>query len=202
MSLGRVSYLESWEHHPPPFIRRPSFGDVTASGDEESINRHSRTQSPDPRFSPSSLPSSFPSRAVRHKLSFNPVAGRGWAHSSATEPDEEQRPLFRPDVSPDLTIQDAGPARLAEDGIAAEDVFQDPKWDTAETTPAFEVNRGKRICRLYVLRVMAYVGTNYKFSPGDSGRYLLFACCWSSVWIRSYQTGIYTRGCVPESMHQ
>ncbi|RAO65222.1 uncharacterized protein BHQ10_001234 [Talaromyces amestolkiae] len=139
MSLGRVSYLESWEHHPPAFIRRPSFGDGPASGDEESINRHSRTQSPDPHFSPSSLPSSFPSRAIHHKLSFNPIAGRGWAHSSLTAPDEEQRPLFRPDVSPDLTIQDAGPARLAEDGIAAENVFQDPKWDTAETTPAFEV---------------------------------------------------------------
>lgn len=150
MSLGRVSYLESWEHHPPAFIRRPSFGDGPASGDEESINRHSRTQSPDPHFSPSSLPSSFPSRAIHHKLSFNPIAGRGWAHSSLTAPDEEQRPLFRPDVSPDLTIQDAGPARLAEDGIAAENVFQDPKWDTAETTPAFEVSSGKRTCRLYL----------------------------------------------------
>lgn len=156
MSLGRVSYLESWEHHPPPFIRRPSFGDGAASGDEESINRHSRTQSPDPHFFPSSLPSSFPSRAVRHRLSFNPVAGRGWAHSFATEPDEEQRPLFRSDVSPDLTIRDAGPARLAE-----EDVFQDPKWDTAETTPAFEVNSGKRIRRLYV-SVSWCIGANYK----------------------------------------
>ncbi|EEA26704.1 hypothetical protein TMatcc_005012 [Talaromyces marneffei ATCC 18224] len=150
MSLGRVSYLESWEHQPPPFIRRPSFGDGAASGDEESINRHSRTQSPDPHFFPSSLPSSFPSRAVRHRLSFNPVAGRGWAHSSATEPDEEQRPLFKSDISPDLTIRDAGPARLAEEGIAAEDVFQDPKWDIAETIPAFEVNSGKRILQVIV----------------------------------------------------
>lgn len=201
MSLGRVSYLESWEHHPPPFIQRPSFGDGAASGDEESLNRHSRTQSPDPHFFPSSLPSSFPSRAVRHRLSFNPVVGRGWAHSSATEPDEEQRPLFRSDISPDLTIRDAGPARLAEEGIAAEDVFQDPKWDTAETTPAFEVNSGKRIRRLYISVSWCMSVLTTRFSPGDCGGHLLLACCWSSVWVCSYQTDIYTRGCIPESVY-
>jgi hypothetical protein len=202
MSLGRVSYLESWEHHPPPFIRRPSFGDGAASGDEESINRHSRTQSPDPHFFPSSLPSSFPSRAVRHKLSFNPVAGRGWAHSFANELDEEQRPLFRSDVSPDLTIRDAVPARLAEEGIAAEHVFQDPKWDTAETTPAFVVNSGKRIRRLYILALWWLLVLTTRYSSGDCGSRLLLACCWPSLWFCSYQTGIYTRGGVSKSVHQ
>ncbi|EED19076.1 MFS transporter Fmp42, putative [Talaromyces stipitatus ATCC 10500] len=150
MSLGRVSYLESWEHHPPPFIRRqPSFNDA-ASGDGETISRHSRAQSPDTAFLHSSLPSSFSNRAVRHRLSFNPVVGRGWAHSSAAEPDEEHRPLFRSDVSPDLTVRDGVSARLAEEGVAVEDVFRDPKWDTAVTTPAFEVSSGKRILQVAV----------------------------------------------------
>lgn len=202
MSLGRVSYLESWEHHPPPFVRRPSLGDGATSGDEESINRYSRTQSPDPQFFPSSLPSSFPSRAVRHKLSFNPVAGRGWAHSSANEPDEEQRPLFRSDFSPDLNGRDAGSARLAEEGIAAEDVFQDPKWDTAETTPAFEVNRAKRIRRLSISVSWCMPVLIIRYSPGLCGCHLLPACCWSSLWFRSHQTGIYTRRRVSESMYQ
>lgn len=157
MSLGRVSYLESWEHQPPSFLRRSSFGDgEEASGDDESgSSRQSRAQSPDLSFRPSSLPTSITNRVVRHRLSFNPIAGRGWAHSSAAaaaavavaEPEEEQIPLFQADLSPDVTDRDAGTMRWDEAGTAVENFFQDPEWNFAETTPAFEVTSGKRIRR-------------------------------------------------------
>lgn len=147
MSLGRVSYLEAWEHHPPPFIRQRSSSDL-ASGDGESpTGRRVPEDSLEASFLPSSLPSAFPSRSVRHKLSFNPYAGGGWT-SSVTEPDEEHRPLFRTESGPGSNVGGSVPARVAEEGLAAEAVFSDPKWDTAETTPAFEVSSGKRICML------------------------------------------------------
>lgn len=156
MSLGRVSYLESWEHQPPSFLRRSSFffsDGGEASGDDESgSSQQSRTQSPDLSFRPSSLPTSITNRVARHRLSFNPIAGRGWTHSSAAaaaaaEPEEEQIPLFQADLSPDVTDRDVGTLRWNETETAVENVFQDPKWNFAETTPAFEVTSGKRIRR-------------------------------------------------------
>jgi hypothetical protein len=145
MSLGRVSYLESWEHHPPAFIQRSSFSRV--SGDGESVSNQDQEEGSEAEvpFLPSSLPSTFPSRAVRHKLSFNPYAGRGWMHSSAVETDDEHISVLGSDIVPGSHISDLTQTRLPEERVAAEAVFHDPKWDTAETTPAFEVSSGKRI---------------------------------------------------------
>lgn len=152
MSLGRVSYLESWEHHPPPFIRKQSFGD-RASGDEESTHDHDQEESSEAEaaFLPSSFPSTFPHRTVRHKLSFNPYAGRGWTQSSAAETDDERLSLLGSDIVTGPNILDLPQGRVADENIATEAVFQDPKWDTAETTPAFEVNSGKRIGKWLVI---------------------------------------------------
>lgn len=153
MSLNRVSYLESWEQHPPPFVRSTGGG---AEGTEGSIisDEHGRLApgSPDLLAQPflsSSLPSRSIPRTVRHKLSFNPVIGRGWREPSVTfDTEEDRRSLLQwtqrfgelPEAAPEHTVD--------EEEIAyapPEIVFKDPLWGVAETTPAYEVGKLKRI---------------------------------------------------------
>ncbi|OKL63533.1 hypothetical protein UA08_01206 [Talaromyces atroroseus] len=192
MSLGRVSYLESWEHHPPPFIQRRSFSDRQISGDGESTSHQGQEEvsEADAAFLPSSsLPSSFPSRAVRHKLSFNPYAGRGWTHSSAAETDDEHISLLGSDIGPGSNISDLVQARVAEEGVAAEAVFHDPKWDTAETTPAFEVSSRKRIIQVIVAVTYCLLAAGPVFG---------FAAI-KPVFIRE---GVYRNRCTKEELDQ
>lgn len=143
MSLNRVSYLESWEQHPPPFIRQRSTASA-ASADEESRHVHESTEA---ALLSSSFPSSSHHRAVRHKLSFNPYAGRGWGHSSAQEADEERRSLLRSDHG-DADGSDNPAQRRDGEELLTEFVFEDPNWNLAETRGAYEVSKGKRIGRL------------------------------------------------------
>lgn len=201
MSLNRVSYLESWEQHPPPFIRQRSTASA-ASDDEESRNIRESTEA---AFLSSSFPSSSHHRTVRHKLSFNPYAGRGWAHSSAAEPDEERRSLLRSDHGDANGSDHPAPEREGEEALT-EFVFKDPNWNLAETRGAYEVSKGKRIGRLspsqfilldvLLLRLFKPV-SNCWSSPGVCCRHLLPLCCWPRVWICSHQAGLHPGRCVP-----
>ncbi|KAL1964556.1 hypothetical protein VTN77DRAFT_6853 [Rasamsonia byssochlamydoides] len=148
MSLNRVSYLESWEQHQLPFIRQRSAASA-ASYDGESGDVHVHDASEAAILS-SSFPSSSRHRAVSHKLSFNPYAGRGWAHSSASaaaEADEERRSLLRSENG-EANGSDRLTARGGEDAFPTELVFEDPNWNLAETRAAYEVSRGKRIAQV------------------------------------------------------
>jgi hypothetical protein len=143
MSLPRISYLESWEQQPPPLLRQQSNQEhqppFTLDCDEtESIETLNHTQ-----FLSSSFPSGSGHRTVRHRLSFNPYSGRGWSQSSAADTDEERRSLLRSDV---IEVSDGfEPAKAQADPLPTEYVFQDPNWETAETTAAYEVSKGMRI---------------------------------------------------------
>lgn len=167
MSLSRVSYLESWEHHPPSFIRQHRDSNDFGSGDDNDNDRDDDESAHDARahahahddiseqaLLSSSFPSTFPGRSIRHKLNFNPYAGRGWTHSSVAA-DEETRSLLRSDIGSRTNLSELASVRGADDPqvaavAAAEVAFRDPNWNLAETTPAFEVGRGKRVAQVVV----------------------------------------------------
>lgn len=158
MSLSRVSYLESWEHQPPPFVRRRTITEDEENDDGQATPRASQAQNhdewdTDTLFLSASYPSTLPSHTIRHKLSFNPYAGRGWAHSSSAAAaqaaiDEERRSLLPADeVSPGSVTNGRS---KGDDPLAREIGFRDPNWHFAETTAAFEVSRSKRIAQVVV----------------------------------------------------
>jgi hypothetical protein len=143
MSLSRVSYLESWEHHPPPFLRRSSPGDV-GSEDEGSGGPRSLENAEVALFS-SSFPSSFPVHVVRRKLSFNPYAGRGWTQSSASAAEEERRSRLQSEFGSGTNISDLPSPRHIAESLTTEGALRDSNVNFASTIPAFEVSKAKRI---------------------------------------------------------
>ncbi|CRG83507.1 Protein FMP42 [Talaromyces islandicus] len=170
MSLSRVSYLESWEHQPPPFIRQQrestDFGSGDDNDDDSAHDSHVQDDVPEAGLLSSSFPSTFPARSIRHKLNFNPYAGRGWAHSSAAA-DEETLSLLRSDIGSVTNLSELASVRAADDSQAlAEVAFKDPNWNLAETTPAFEVDHRKRVAQVVVAVIYCLLaaGTVFGFA--------------------------------------
>jgi hypothetical protein len=144
MSLPRVSYLESWEQHPPPLVRQAPQRDhestMALDGGEPEA-----PQILDPAtVLSSSFPSTFGHRTVRHRLSFNPYAGPAWGHSSAVASEDDRRSLLRSDID-DARDVPTSIRDLGADTIRPEYVFPDPSWDIAPTTGAYEISKGRRI---------------------------------------------------------
>ncbi|KAH8690047.1 putative MFS transporter Fmp42 [Talaromyces proteolyticus] len=166
MSLSRVSYLESWEHQPPPFIRYRGGGGADSGAEDNDNdeaspslnvpNAHYESEGDDDQaalFS-SSFPSTVPARSIRHKLTFNPVAGRGWTHSSVVSlggGDEETRSLLGSGIGSVTNFSELGASVRATDDQAVQEIgFKDPNWNLAETIPAFEVSKAKRVVQVIV----------------------------------------------------
>lgn len=151
MSLNRFSYLESWEQHPPPFLRQGTGGIPEDAPDSTSDGRLS--PGPPESFTQPFLSSSVPSRSIprtiRHKLSFNPVSGPGWGEPSSTFDTEEERRSPIPWNQQYVGSAEAAPEPAVEEEdivYAPPDiVFKDPQWGVAETTGAYEVSKIKRI---------------------------------------------------------
>jgi hypothetical protein len=201
MSLSRVSYLESWEHQPPPFIRQHRDSNDFGSGDDndnddnnnDNDSAHPHDDISEAALLSSSFPSTFPGRAIRHKLNFNPYAGRGWAHSSAAA-DEETRSLLRSDIGSVTNLSELASVRGTDDpqvaaAAAAEVAFKDPNWNLAETTPAFEVGHGKRVAQVVVavLYCLLAAGTVFGFAAIKP------------VFIRE---GVYRDQCTPDELRR
>lgn len=171
MSLSRISYLESWEHQPPPFIRQHRDSNDFGSGDDNDDDHsthdgHGPDDISEAALISSSFPSTFPGRAIRHKLNFNPYAGRGWAHSSAAA-DEETRSLLRSDIGSVTNLSELASVRATDDPqVVAEVAFKDPNWNLAETTPAFEVSQTKRVVQVAVAVIYCLLaaGTVFGFA--------------------------------------
>jgi hypothetical protein len=154
MSLNRFSYLESWEQHPPPFLRQSGGAAAEGAQDSTVSDEHGRlSPGPPESYTQPTLSSSLPSkslpRTVRHKLSFNPVSGRGWGEPSSRFETEEERRSFihwnqqygeSPHASPEPPVEE-------EEIVYAppEIVFKDPIWGAVETTGAYEVSKIRRI---------------------------------------------------------
>jgi hypothetical protein len=98
----------------------------------------------------SSFPSSFPHRTITHKVSFNPYAGPSWAQSSAADA-EERRSLLRSEYGDSIISNHLAPGDRGEELLPEEIVFKDPNLNLAETQGAYEVSKGKRIGRLFVI---------------------------------------------------
>lgn len=141
MSLNRFSYLESWERDPAArFRRREQASD--AESDEEDETHQDLPE--EPSLS-SSFPSVFDPQSLRHRLSFNPVAGPGWNQSAVGCADPERQSLLSYAVAP--SSRDAGrdSGSIPEPNNRQRVQFKEPEWPVPESMPAFEVSRGKRI---------------------------------------------------------
>lgn len=154
MSLNRFSYLEAWEHNPAGgLFRRREQAPDSESDDEDEIHQNLPEE---PSLS-SSFPSVLSHRSVRHRLSFNPVAGPGWNESAVESADAERQSLLGHAVAAGHAgrVSDHGTGR---DSVCIDELhgcqralLKEPEWTVPESRPAFEVSKGKRIGRLKVL---------------------------------------------------
>ncbi|OXV11285.1 hypothetical protein Egran_00954 [Elaphomyces granulatus] len=149
MSLPRVSYLESWEQHPPPLVCQSSQRDHESTIALDAGESPGTPQILDPTtLLSSSFPSTFGHRTIRHKLSFNPYAGPAWGHSSAVASEEDRRSLLRSDTTDDVRDVPTIVRDFGSDPVRPEYVFSDSGWDVAPTTGAYEISKGRRIAQV------------------------------------------------------
>lgn len=146
MSLPRVSYLESWEQHPPPLVCQSSQRDHESTIALDAGESPGTPQILDPTtLLSSSFPSTFGHRTIRHKLSFNPYAGPAWGHSSAVASEEDRRSVLRSETTDDARDVPTIVRDFGSDPVRPEYVFSDAGWDVAPTTGAYEISKGRRI---------------------------------------------------------
>ncbi|KAJ9271082.1 hypothetical protein DTO212C5_2740 [Paecilomyces variotii] len=153
MSLHRVSYLESWQHSPPAFLRRR--GSNASSHDEENDTQYL------PESTASSFPSSIGQYSIRNRLNFNPYSGPSWAESTHGDADDERESLIGNEAAETRDSPDVS----RETGISEHD---DPprdaaQWDILDTTGAFEVHKGKRIAQVLVAVIYCLLAAGIVF---------------------------------------